>query len=117
VAEFAMVIVMLLMIFLGLLSICLWAYSRNLLTSAAADAARYAANADVPDAAAAGRVRHQLAGTVAAGTLDTLRCTASAEGLMVEVSCTMDAPGVVGWLDGLFPTITVTGHAAAETTG
>ena len=112
-----MVIVMLLMIFLGLLSICLWAYSRNLLTSAAADAARYAANADVPDAAAAERVRDQLAGTVAAGTLDTLRCAASAEGLMVEVSCTMDAPGVVGWLAGLFPTITVTGHAAAETTG
>ena len=78
-----MVIVMLLMIFLGLLSICLWAYSRNLLTSAAADAARYAANADVPDAAAGQRVHEQLAGTLAGGALDTLQCTASGDGLMV----------------------------------
>ena len=29
----------------------------------------------------------------------------------------MAAPGVVGFLDGLLPAITVIGHAAAETTG
>ncbi len=75
-----MVIVMLLMIFLGLLSICLWAYSRNLLTSATA---RYAANADVPDGAAEQRVQEQLTGTPAGGTLNTLQCTASGDGLMV----------------------------------
>jgi hypothetical protein len=112
-----MVIVLLMMLFLGLISVCLWAYSRTLLTSAAADAARYAANADVPDVAAADRVREQLAGGVAGGTLDTLRCTASGDGLMVEVACTMDAPGVVGFLDGVLPAIKVIGHAAAETTG
>ena len=85
------------------------------MTSAAADAASYAANADVPERAAAQRVQDQLAGSLAGATLNTLHCTANGQGLMVQVSCTMDAPGVIGWLDGLFPAITVTGHAAAET--
>jgi len=109
-----MVVVMLLILFLGLVSVVLWAYSRTLLTSAAADAARYAANADVPDAAAAQRVAEQLDGTVATSALDSLSCSASADGLMVGVTCTMESPGIIGLLDGLLPSITASGHAAAE---
>ncbi len=45
-AEFALVLVLLLMLFLALISVGLWAYTRTLLTSAAADAARQAANYD-----------------------------------------------------------------------
>jgi len=114
VAEFAMVVVLLLILFLGLVSVVLWAYSRTLLTSAAATAARYAANADIPDDAAAARVSEQLDGTVAASALDSLQCKATAEGLLVGVTCTMESPGIIGLLDGLLPSITVTGHAAAE---
>ena len=51
-----MVLVLLLLLFLALLSIGFWAYSRTLLTSAAADTARYIANADIDPGAAPGRV-------------------------------------------------------------
>ncbi len=112
-----MVIVLLLMLFLGLVSVVLWAYTRTLLTSAAADAARYAANADVADGAAVQRVHDELVGGVAGSTLDTLSCTTAGEGLMAGVSCTMEAPGIVGLFDGMLPTITVTGHAAREGVG
>ena len=57
VAEFSLVVVMLMLIFLGLISVGLWAYTRVLLTSAAAAAARYVADADVFDAGAADKVQ------------------------------------------------------------
>jgi hypothetical protein len=37
------------------------------------------------------------------------------DGLLVTVNCTMDAPGVVGLLNGVMPAIEVTGHSAKET--
>lgn len=109
-----MVLVMLLLIFLALLSFGLWAYSRTILTSAAADAARFAANADVPDRAATARAYEILGDGPVGGTRGQLVCSTSAQGLLVEVTCTMPAPGIVGLLDGVFPDITVTGHSAAE---
>jgi hypothetical protein len=36
-------------------------------------------------------------------------------GLLVTVNCTMESPGIVGLLDGVMPTIEVTGHSAKET--
>ncbi|GGM07746.1 TadE/TadG family type IV pilus assembly protein [Nakamurella endophytica] len=113
-AEFAMVSVLLLLLFLALVTVGLWAYARTLLTSAAAQAARYAANADVPDAVAADRARALLSGSVAGGTAGTVRCSWSADGLLVEVTCTMRAPGPVALLDGVLPDITVTGHSLRE---
>lgn len=114
VAEFVMVVVLLMMLFLALVTVGLWAYSHTLLTSAAAQAARYAANADVPDAAASDRAAQIMAGTLAGATAETVRCIGSAGQLMIQVHCTMRAPGILGLLDGVLPDISVTGHALRE---
>jgi Flp pilus assembly protein TadG len=99
-----MVLVLLLMLFLALVSVGFWAYSRILLTSASADAARYIANADIPVSAAAARVATLLDGSIAASTTTSLQFT-----------CTMRAPGIIGLLDGVLPDVTVTGHSVKET--
>lgn len=111
-----MVLVLLLMLFLALISVALWAYTRTVLTSAAAQAARYAANADIadPNAAAAGRVADILGGGPLGSTRSTLRCVTDAGGLLISVTCTMDAPGIVPLLSGIMPNITAVGHAARE---
>lgn len=111
-----MVLVLLLLLFLALISVGFWAYSRTLLTSAAADTARYIANADIEPGSAPGRVAQLLDGSIAAGTSDSLACTSSSDGLLVEVSCRMRTPGVVSLLDGVMPDITVTGHSVKEGT-
>jgi hypothetical protein len=114
VAEFAMVTVMLMMLFLALISIGLWAYSRTILTAAAADAARYVANADVPPELAAEKVAEILGDGVVGSTSSSLSCSNTADGMLVGVTCTMAAPGVIGLLDGVLPDITVTGHSTRE---
>lgn len=108
-------LVLLLMLFLALLSIGLWAYARTVLTSAAADAARAAANYDVTGAVTTEQVAAQLGDGVVGGTRSSLRCTSGVDGLLVTVTCTMDAPGIVGLLNGVMPAIEVTGHSAKET--
>ena len=87
-----------------------------MLTSAAADAARAAATyGTAPEVATAtvaaivgGRAggRHRGPAVVLAR-----RWT----GLLVTVRCTMEAPGIIGLLDGVMPDIEVTGHSAKET--
>lgn len=109
-----MVLVMLMLLFLALISVGLWMYCRTILTSAAADAARYVANADVPPAGAATKVAEILGDGVVGSTSRTLSCTNFPQGLLVGVTCTMKAPGVVALLDGLLPDITGTGHSARE---
>lgn len=109
-----MVLVLLLMLFLALVSVGFWAYSRTLLTSASADAARYIANADIPGTAAAARVADLLRGSIAASTSDSLLCRSSTDGQLVEVTCTMRTPGIISLLDGVMPDITVTGHSVKE---
>lgn len=110
-------LVLLLMLFLALVSVGLWAYTRTLLTSAAADAARLAANYDSSADVASARVREILGDGVTGATRSTLSCSSGVQGLLVTVSCTMEAPGIIGLLDGVMPTIEVTGHSAKETTG
>jgi len=115
VAEFALVLVLLLMLFLALVSVGLWAYTRTLLTSAAADAARDAANYDAASAVTTAQVADLLGDGLAGGTRSTLECSSGVQGLLVTVNCTMEAPGIVGLLNGVMPTIEVTGHSAKET--
>ncbi len=111
-----MVLVLLLMLFLALVSFGFWAYTRTLLTSAAADTARYLANADIADtpAAVADRVATLLRGSVAASTSASLACTSTSTGLLVDITCTIRAPGIISLLDGILPDITVTGHSIKE---
>ncbi|HEY5114105.1 MAG TPA: TadE/TadG family type IV pilus assembly protein [Nakamurella sp.] len=117
VAEFALVLVLLLLLFLALVSVGLWAYTRTLLTSAAADAARVAASYDASAEAATARVGELLGDGLTGATRSTLACTSGIQGLLVTVQCTMEAPGIVGLLDGVMPTVEVTGHSAKETIG
>jgi len=112
-----MVVVLLLFLFMALVSIGFWAYSRTLLTSASADAARYIANADIPAEAAAAKVSALLAGNIAGSTQQSLRCVSGTNGLLVQVTCTMRTPGIIGFLDGVMPDITVTGHSVKESSG
>jgi Flp pilus assembly protein TadG len=117
VAEFALVLVLLLMLFLALVSVGLWAYTRTLLTSAAADAARIAANYDSTGTDATQQVSTLLGGGVTGATRATLTCSSEVQGLLVRVDCQMEAPGIIALLDGLMPTIEVTGHSAKESLG
>ena len=106
---------LLLLLFLALLSIGLWAYARTVLTSAAADAARSAGNYDVSSSVTTAQVADQLGDGVVGGTRSSLQCSSDTDGLLVTVNCTMDAPGIVGLLNGVLPAIEVTGHSAKET--
>ena len=112
-----MVLVFLLMLFLALLSVGLWLYAKTVMTSASADAARYIANADITADAAAGRVAKTLGGGVVGSTASTVICRSTSAGLLVEVTCTMKSPGIIGLLDGVMPDITVSGHSVKESTG
>ncbi len=110
-----MVLVLLLILFLAMVSVGLWSYSRSLLVSAAAQAARYAANADVPDPAVASqRAAAIMSGTIAGSTAGSVVCDASGGGVQVEVHCTMQSPGVLALLDGVMPDISVTAHVFRE---
>lgn len=111
-----MVVGLLLLLFFSLVSIGLWAYARVLLTAAAADAARHVANADVGPQAASERVINTLSDGPVAGVGLTVVCTTGVEGVLLAVTCTMTSPGVVSILDGVLPTITVTGHSVEEST-
>ncbi|TKV61351.1 hypothetical protein FDO65_07070 [Nakamurella flava] len=109
-----MVMVLLMTLFLALMSVALWAYTRSVLTSAAADAARIAATYRTDPGSAAATVAEIMGDGPAGSTRATLSCTSGSDGLLVAVSCTMEAPGIVGLLDGIMPTIEVTGHSARE---
>lgn len=110
-----MVAVLLLMLFLALVSLALWLYSRTVLGAAAAQAARYVANADVPAEQAAAKVAEILGTGVAGSTSSGLRCAVDGDTAgMVGVSCTMPAPGIVSLLDGVLPDVSAAGHAAEE---
>lgn len=110
-----MVTVMLMMLFLALVSVGLWLYSRTILTAAAADAARYVANADIAPNQAVSKVEQILGTGIAGSTAYSLQCSESDEGMLVGVTCTMKTPGIISLLDGVLPDITGTGHSAKET--
>lgn len=109
-----MVIVLLMLLFLSLIQVCLWAYTRTLLTSAAAETARYAGLHGASGGDTTARVAELLGSGVTGSTRNTLQCTASTDGILVQVHCTMAAPGIVGLLDGVMPPLDVTGHSASE---
>ncbi len=109
-----MVISLLVLLFLALLQVCLWAYARTLVTSAAGEAARAAGLAEASAVDPTGWVADRLGNGVGTGMKSTLRCTGGGTQITVEVHCTMEAPGLVALLDGVMPTIDVTGHSTRE---
>ena len=91
-----MVVGLLLLLFLALLQMCLWAYSRSLVASAATDAARRASAADAATFDPTRWVAERIGEGLGTGPKSTLRCTAGGSVTTVELHCTMQAPGLVG---------------------
>lgn len=114
VAEFVMVSVVLMLLFFAVVQGCLWIYTRHILSSAAAETARYAGLAEAPAFDVTARVADRLGDAVIGGTRDSLVCLASGSAVLTEVRCTVAAPGLVGLLDGVLPDVTAVGHAARE---
>ena len=114
VVESTLVIVMLTTLFLGVLQVGLALYVRNTMVAAAAEGARYAANADrtPADGAAltadiiAGALHGEYAGDVRAGT----ELVGGASTVYVEASADLPVVGLWGPAGG----ITVRGHARQE---
>ena len=114
VAEFAMVSVLVLLLFMSVVQICLWIYTRNLLNSATADAARAAALAEATTADVTARVADRLGSGLATGTKLSLQCTQQANAVTLEVRCTLPSPGFVSLLDGVMPDVHTVAHATRE---
>ncbi len=114
VAEFAMVSVVVMLLFFAVVQGCLWIYTRHLLTSAAAEAARYAGLSEVGLFDVTRRVATQLGDAAVGSTRRTLTCTLTGTATLTEVRCTVAAPGLIGLLDGVLPDVVAVGHAARE---
>ena len=77
-----------------------------------------AANYDASTAVATAQVAELLGdGLTGCHPIDAGLFTSGVTGLLVTVNCTMESPGIVGLLDGVMPTIEVTGHSAKESLG
>lgn len=114
VADFVLVLVVLIPVVLGILQVALVMHVRNTLASAAAEGARYAATLDRGPADGAARTRSQIDGAVSerfAQDVEAHPATVDgAPGVEVVVHATVPALGLGG--PGI--ELTVTGHAVEE---
>ncbi len=103
---------------LAVLQVAVYAHVRNVVTASAQDGARYAANADVPSSAGAGRTLQVVARATSQQTADGLDCTSTQQqdpsGLtLVVVRCTGSVPSLFAALGDLLP-MDVTGRSVEE---
>jgi hypothetical protein len=103
---------------LAVLQVAVYAHLHSVITASAQEGARYAANADVPASAAAGRTVAVVARATSERTARGLACTAAQEvdgsGLsVVVVRCTGAVPTLLAGLGDLLP-LSVTGRALEE---
>jgi Flp pilus assembly protein TadG len=117
VVDFVLVGALLTLLFLAVLQVALDFYVRNVLAAAAADGARYAANADVGDAqAGADRTNDLIRSSLGASyaharpALDVPDVDGAP---VVGVTVSARLP-LLAWFLPVGPTVTVTGHALAE---
>lgn len=114
IVEFTLVGVLLTVLFLALLQLGLALHVRNTLLAAAAEGARYAANADrdPDDGAAVTRtlIRQSLADTFAAGVTSGFETVDGVPTVYVQVETTLPVVGLLGPSRGL----RVRGHAMEE---
>lgn len=111
-----MVLLLIMTLFLAVVSISLWTYSRALLTSAAAQAVRSASSYGADATAASQRAADMMRDSLAGDTADSVHCVIppAAHSLMVELHCSMEPPLGLTLLGGIAPTIHVTAHALRE---
>lgn len=116
VVEFVLVTVLLVGLFLIVVQVGVVLHTRNVLVAAAAEGARYGANADRTPQQGAERTRQVVAEALSARTTGEVQVAArqsGADGLaMVEVEVTSRLP--VAFLPVGPATITVRGHALEE---
>ena len=118
VVDFVLVSVLVVVLLLAVLQVAVYVHVRNVVTASAQEGARYAANADVPMAAATGRTLAAVARATSAATAEGLVCTAAEEvdgtGLvLVSVRCTGAVPALLAGLGDVLP-LEVTGRAVEE---
>jgi Flp pilus assembly protein TadG len=118
VVDFVLVSVLIVGLLLAVLQVAVYVHVRNVVTAAAQAGARYAANADVPSDAGAGRTVEVVAGATSAQTADGLVCSSNEEidasGLtLVVVRCDGSVPSLLPALGNLLP-LSVTGRSIKE---
>jgi len=117
VVDFVFVGALLTLLFLAVLQVALDFYVRNVLAAAAADGARYAANADVGDAQAGADRTNDLIRTSLGASYAHARPALDVPDVggapVVGVTVSARLP-LLAWFLPVGPTVTVTGHALAE---
>lgn len=103
-----------LLVVLSIVQVCVWIYTRSLLTTAASDAAVTSGHGDVAAVDVTERVADTLGAGIAGNTRESLHCTRITTMKRVEVRCTVDAPGFIGMLNGVLPPITAVDHIARD---
>jgi Flp pilus assembly protein TadG len=118
VVDFVLVGVLVVALLLAVLQVAVYVHVRNVVVASAQEGARYAANADVPAAAGAGRTLEVVGNATSARTAAGLSCTSGQEvddsGLvLVVVRCTGAVPSLFAPLGDLLP-LEATGRAVEE---
>jgi len=117
VVDFVLVGSLLTLLFLAVLQVGVDFYVRNVLASAAADGARYAANADVGNAqAGADRANELIRSSLGAGYARARPAAGVADvdgAPVVGITVSARLP-LLAWFLPAGPTVTVTGHALVE---
>lgn len=118
VAEFSLVAILLVSIFLVVLQVGIYIHERNVMAASIQAAARYAANANVDSSVGAPRAKElisaALSAQAAAGIACTVAETAGPEGLViVQVHCEGSIPAVVSAVGNVLP-VNITGRAVKE---
>lgn len=113
VVEFALVTVVLLTLFMGLVQLGLALYVRNTIAACAADGARYAANADRTPDDGAQRTQALIAAALAAGFADDVTAARVVRDGVEQIEIRVQAPvPVFGFLGP--HSLTVVAHALDE---
>lgn len=117
VVDFVLVGSLLTLLFLAVLQVAVDFYVRNVLEAAAADGARYGANADVGSAQAGADRANELIKASLGSSLARARPAVDAVSVggapVVGVTVSARLP-LLAWFLPVGPTVTVTGHALAE---
>jgi Flp pilus assembly protein TadG len=118
VVDFVLVGVLVVALLLAVLQVAVYVHVRNVVVASAQEGARYAANADVPATAGAGRTLEVVGNATSAQTAAGLSCTSAQEvdatGLvLVVVRCTGAVPSLFAALGDLLP-LQATGRAVEE---
>jgi Flp pilus assembly protein TadG len=120
VVDFVLVGSLLTLMFLAVVQVAVDYYVRNVLQAAAADGARYAANADVGSAQAGADRANELIRSSLGASFAHARpandVTEAGDAPVVGVTVSARLP-LLAWFLPIGPTVTVTGHALAEPPG